>query len=339
MLLRRQKGGQMKTHNGKVEDLGFGSLGNGITVWDKTRERSGDYAKVAHIATDRKIEYTHLPISEEQRAEVERYARQEDPRASTTQETKVFNCPPLEMSLEEFLVLNRNEESYHIAQITNKYDKTFEPARRDLQMFYDLVKQYDQNKGPRVGDFLHHPLGYTRLVQDWGYNDEKDEDNGIQTGVGSFHLSGNYISHSGSCDPSIKRRFMKETTERRTGMVWSWHNRISGAHRGVNYRMPSRVFDLKVLDKIEEVREVVNSFCPKVVQVTQKVRDYALEVLPPIGWTQVDNRNFFAMGEAYSHRGVVPTYYCFISLRGKNYCTIDTIEEAKATFMKVLTAG
>jgi len=36
-------------------DIGMGHLGNGITVWDRSREKNGDYITVAHIGDDGKI--------------------------------------------------------------------------------------------------------------------------------------------------------------------------------------------------------------------------------------------------------------------------------------------
>ena len=50
----------MKNIAGRPEaafKLGWGSLGNGITVWNSAKEVSGDYEKVAHIGCDRKIKY------------------------------------------------------------------------------------------------------------------------------------------------------------------------------------------------------------------------------------------------------------------------------------------
>ncbi len=32
-------------------------LGNGLTIWDKDREKNGDYLKVAHINANREITY------------------------------------------------------------------------------------------------------------------------------------------------------------------------------------------------------------------------------------------------------------------------------------------
>jgi len=39
----------------KKFDLGCGHLGNGITVWNRAKEIHGDYEKVAHIDSNRKI--------------------------------------------------------------------------------------------------------------------------------------------------------------------------------------------------------------------------------------------------------------------------------------------
>ena len=81
-------------HNGKVEDLGFGHLGNGLSVWDRTREENRDYLMVAHIRHDRSIAWREHPLSNEQRAFIERLAKESDPQISHTQEQKVFSSRP-----------------------------------------------------------------------------------------------------------------------------------------------------------------------------------------------------------------------------------------------------
>jgi hypothetical protein len=83
----------MKKHNGKATDLGFGHLGNGITVWDRTREKRNDYLMVAHIDTHRQITY-HAIISEEQKSAIEEYANTDDPNISQCHEQKVFMSRP-----------------------------------------------------------------------------------------------------------------------------------------------------------------------------------------------------------------------------------------------------
>lgn len=56
------------------EDLGFGEKGNGVTVWDRFREKDNDYLRVAHISTDGKIEYFE-DISEEGKERIEAFAK------------------------------------------------------------------------------------------------------------------------------------------------------------------------------------------------------------------------------------------------------------------------
>ena len=44
----------------KAYDLGFGHLGNGLTVWNRMEEVDGDYRTVAHIAPDRTVQILSL---------------------------------------------------------------------------------------------------------------------------------------------------------------------------------------------------------------------------------------------------------------------------------------
>lgn len=47
----------------KAYDLGYGSLGNGITVWNRLEEKNGDYKTVAHIQQERSVKFyeNHMP--------------------------------------------------------------------------------------------------------------------------------------------------------------------------------------------------------------------------------------------------------------------------------------
>jgi hypothetical protein len=83
------------TYTGKATDLGFGHMGNGITVWDRTRSEFNDYAIVAHISADRKISHRDHPISQEQMDAITKAASKEDPQVSVTQSEKVFTTRPL----------------------------------------------------------------------------------------------------------------------------------------------------------------------------------------------------------------------------------------------------
>lgn len=76
-------------------ELGYGHLGNGLSVWDRLHEEHGDYKKVAHISETREITFHIKNLEPEYRAQVERIAAFSDPSASTSQpEQKVFSTRP-----------------------------------------------------------------------------------------------------------------------------------------------------------------------------------------------------------------------------------------------------
>jgi hypothetical protein len=78
----------------KKRKLMFGCLGNGITVCDTLHEKHGDYEKVAHISTERIIQY-YVPLSAEDTAKIVKVAESDDPSFSVSQpETKVFKTRP-----------------------------------------------------------------------------------------------------------------------------------------------------------------------------------------------------------------------------------------------------
>ena len=59
------------------EKLGFGSLGNGITVWDSSRNVNNDYPTVAHISYDRTVKY-YGQVSPEVKDKIENFAKYEN---------------------------------------------------------------------------------------------------------------------------------------------------------------------------------------------------------------------------------------------------------------------
>lgn len=57
-----------------IENLGFGHLGNGVTVWDSNRERNNDYLAVAHISEQGTVTYYNCALSIEAKKEIELFA-------------------------------------------------------------------------------------------------------------------------------------------------------------------------------------------------------------------------------------------------------------------------
>ena len=77
--------------NAEKYDLGFGHLGNGITVWNSLQEEHGDYKTVAHISTDRQITFYDKAVPEIVKQQIRDFAEKENPTISATQNAPVFN--------------------------------------------------------------------------------------------------------------------------------------------------------------------------------------------------------------------------------------------------------
>ena len=78
----------------KAYDLGYGHLGNGITVWNRLEEEHGDYKTVAHIAPDRTVTIYDEEMPQAVREEIQRIADTSEMTISVTQDAPVFAVPP-----------------------------------------------------------------------------------------------------------------------------------------------------------------------------------------------------------------------------------------------------
>ena len=75
-------------------DLGYGHLGNGLTVWNRLEEEHGDYKTVAHIAPDRAVTFYDKDMPEVIKAEIRKIAMTSEMSISATQDAPVFSTPP-----------------------------------------------------------------------------------------------------------------------------------------------------------------------------------------------------------------------------------------------------
>ena len=57
--------------------LGFGYLGNGLTVWHRAKEVNHDYQTVAHISSSGEITYYKQDLPQCVRAHIEQVAQEE----------------------------------------------------------------------------------------------------------------------------------------------------------------------------------------------------------------------------------------------------------------------
>ena len=78
----------------KAYDLGYGYLGNGLTVWNRLEEEHGDYKTVAHIAPDRTVQFYDAEMPQTVRDEIQRIADTSEMTISATQDAPVFAVPP-----------------------------------------------------------------------------------------------------------------------------------------------------------------------------------------------------------------------------------------------------
>lgn len=82
------------TPQAKAYDLGYGHLGNGITVWNRLEKEHGDYKTVAHIAPDRTVTIYDEEMPQAVRGEIQRIADTSEMTISVTQDAPVFAVPP-----------------------------------------------------------------------------------------------------------------------------------------------------------------------------------------------------------------------------------------------------
>jgi len=92
-------------------DLGYGHLGNGLTVWNRLEQEDGDYKTIAHIAPDRTVTFYADDLPEDVRARIEHIAATSEATISATQNAPVFSTPPL-VREPDAISANANEPAY-----------------------------------------------------------------------------------------------------------------------------------------------------------------------------------------------------------------------------------
>jgi len=116
--------------------------------------------------------------------------------------------------------------------------KRFEFDERDAAIRAERLIEWQARSGPRVGDFVRLANGeLRRFAHHWG-----DSIQPTSKGGGSFYFFGSGMSMSGGLDPAIPIERIVDTGETRDGWCWFFHHGFSGAHRGVDFTVPCRVY-------------------------------------------------------------------------------------------------
>ena len=116
---------------------------------------------------------------------------------------------------------------------------------KDAELLKSRIEAWNKREGPRVGDFVIFPDGaFRRFTHDWGDDIQTTITRRIDT---SFHMfKDGYLSFSGSLDPAIpKARLWLQKDMVREGLIWFFHHDIAGESRGVNAKIPCRVYQYR----------------------------------------------------------------------------------------------
>ena len=126
-------------------DLGYGHLGNGITVWNRLEEEFGDYKTVAHINPDRTVTFYDDKMPENVREEILHEAATSTMTISATQDIPVFSTTPMEerqARLPDDLPTDEVLDEYPISIQVNGEWKTFPNAKAAEEASY---REYKEN--------------------------------------------------------------------------------------------------------------------------------------------------------------------------------------------------
>lgn len=125
----------------KQYELGYGHMGNGLTVWNRLEEKDGDYVTVAHIAPDRKVTFYDKDMPDEIKAKIEETARTTEMSVSATQDAPVFSVPPIAVTPEQDLkpeALPQAQETPDEPETDNLFpDPAIGLSERDLYGYKD----------------------------------------------------------------------------------------------------------------------------------------------------------------------------------------------------------
>ncbi len=135
-------------------DLNFGHLGNGIAVWDRNDwdKEIGDYQKIAHISSERKIHYYQNTLPEEVKSQVEDIASIPFIRRSVTQDENVYTVSP---TLEKIAVKVGTE--FILEDLTIFENVQLEKAHQEVSVDdvnYPLYRGVTFEESQKVDDLL-----------------------------------------------------------------------------------------------------------------------------------------------------------------------------------------
>lgn len=159
-----------KRNNSIEYDLGYGHLGNGLTVWNRKEEVDGDYKTIAHIAPDRTVSYRE-DLPQHIRAEIEKTAATTEMNISATQDVSVFDTPPILPPVQLYRkyldVLVSNVQKSQLFSYLRDRETDPLDAQSELADFIDHVsKDYGKENQAYVEAYNGLPMFRQWLIED-----------------------------------------------------------------------------------------------------------------------------------------------------------------------------
>ncbi len=167
-------------------DLGYGHLGNGITVWNRLETVNGDYKTVAHIAPDRSVTIYDEDMPEEVRVKIFDYAENGDPDISATQQGKVFETPQNKVWREYASAESENPGSLVLYRLGDFYEVMGDKAKEAAAALDLTLTSRDiglEKRIPMCGFPVHTLEAYMAKLERAGFsvvfaNDEERQADG-----------------------------------------------------------------------------------------------------------------------------------------------------------------
>ena len=129
-----------KTDEAPAFDIGMGYLGNGLTVWNRAVEESGDYQTIAHISDEGEIHYYVDGLPEDVVARIEQAAAQEQQKSLFAASYQVgdrvyLNGKPFEIT---------RVDDWNV-ELMDRSEQNPQPRFESKDNFMQLVQQNERN--------------------------------------------------------------------------------------------------------------------------------------------------------------------------------------------------
>ena len=158
-----------KTDEAPAFDIGMGYLGNGLTVWNRAVEESGDYQTIAHISDEGEIHYYVDGLPEDVVARIEQAAAQEQQKSLFAASYQVGDRVYLDGKPFEITRV----DDWNV-ELMDRSEQNLQPRLESKDNFMQLVQQNERSNR------------FTDAYREYGEIKEENPDSLVLYQVGDF---------------------------------------------------------------------------------------------------------------------------------------------------------